>query len=119
MVFLPRNLGIGFAYKVVRTDYYQFLVTAEMNKLLVGVDFKNLGQEFEETIFNGGAEFQYAGIFAIRGGYIYDREGKVKSLTLGAGLKPLPNTSIDFSYIPSNSSSVLSNTLRYSFSMGL
>ncbi|MCH9023838.1 MAG: PorV/PorQ family protein [candidate division Zixibacteria bacterium] len=116
---LPRNLGLGFAYKLMRSEYYSFLITAEVNKLLVGVDLKNLGQELEETVFNGGAEFMYAGIFAIRTGYIYDQEGKVKSLTLGAGLKPLPNTSIDFSYIPSNSSSALSNTLRYSFSMGL
>jgi len=115
---LPRNLGIGFAYKLVRTDYYQFLVTAEANKLLVGVD-DGFSTEIKETVFNGGAEFMYAGIFAIRGGYIYDQEGNVKSLTLGAGLKPLPNTSIDFSYIPSSSTSVLSNTLRYSFSMGL
>ncbi|MCH7690559.1 MAG: PorV/PorQ family protein [candidate division Zixibacteria bacterium] len=116
---LPRNLGLGFAYELIQSEYYSFLITAEMNKLLVGVDLKNLGQELEETVFNGGAEFMYAGIFAIRTGYIYDQEGKVKSLTLGAGLKPLPSTSIDFSYIPSNSSSALSNTLRYSFSMGL
>ncbi|MCH7948689.1 MAG: PorV/PorQ family protein, partial [candidate division Zixibacteria bacterium] len=114
---LPRNLGIGFAYKLVRTDYYQFLFTAEANKLLVGVD-DGLNTELKETIFNGGAEFSYANIFAIRGGYVYDQEGNVKHPTFGVGLT-LANTSIDFSYIPSSSTSVLSNTLRYSFSMGL
>lgn len=113
---LPRNLGFGFAYKLLQSDFYRLMVTAEMNKLLVGVD-DGFSQEIKETIFNGGAEFLYANIFAIRAGYIYDQEGNVKNLTLGAGLSPLQNMHFDFSYIPSGSSSVLANTLRVSLSI--
>ncbi|HEX2898059.1 MAG TPA: PorV/PorQ family protein [candidate division Zixibacteria bacterium] len=113
---LPRNLGLGFAYKLLQSDFYRLMVTAEMNKLLVGVD-DPFSQEIKETIFNGGAEFLYANIFAIRAGYIYDQEGNVKNLTLGAGLSPLQNMHFDFSYIPSGSSSVLANTLRVSLSI--
>jgi len=113
---LPRNFGLGFAYKLLQSDFYRLTVTAEMNKMLVGVD-DGFSQELKETIFNGGAEFIYANIFAVRAGYIYDQEGNIKNLTLGAGLSPLQNMHFDFSYIPSGSSSVLANTLRVSLSI--
>jgi hypothetical protein len=113
---LPRNMAFGFAYDVLQSEYYKLLFTAEMNKILVGVD-DGLSQELKETIFNGGMEFVYANLFAARAGYIYDQEGNVKNLTLGAGLSPLENMRFDFSYIPSNSSSVLANTLRLSLSI--
>ena len=113
---LPRNLAFGFAYKLKQSDYYHLMVTAEVNKMLVGMD-DGFSQELEEAIFNGGAEFLYANIFAVRAGYTYDQEGNVKNLTLGAGLTPLRNMAFDFSYIPSNSSTVLSNTLRMSLSI--
>ncbi len=113
---LPRNLGFGLAYKLLQSDYYRLLVTVELNKELVGVD-DGLSQELKETIYNGGAEFMYANIFAIRAGYIYDQDGNVKNLTLGAGLSPLENMHFDFSYIPSGNSSVLANTLRVSLSI--
>jgi len=113
---LPRNLAFGFAYKLLQSDYYRLLVTAEMNKILVGVD-DGLSQELKETIFNTGAEFMYANIFAIRAGYIYDQDGNIKNLTLGAGLTPIQNMRFDFSYIPSGSTSVLANTLRLSLSI--
>ncbi len=113
---LPRNFGLGFAYKLLQSDFYRLIVTAEMNKMLVGVD-DGLSQELKETIFNSGTEFTYANIFAIRAGYVYDQEGNVKNLTLGAGLSPLSNMHFDFSYIPSGSSSVLANILRVSLSI--
>ena len=113
---LPRNLAFGFAYKLLQSDYYRLLVTAEMNKILVGID-DGISQELQETVFNTGAEFMYANIFAIRAGYVYDQDGNVKNLTLGAGLTPLQNMRFDFSYIPSGSTSVLANTLRLSLSI--
>ena len=76
-----------------------------------------LSQELKETVFNTGAEFMYANIFAIRAGYIYDQDGNIKNLTLGAGLTPIQNMRFDFSYIPSGSTSVLANTLRLSLSI--
>jgi hypothetical protein len=113
---LPRNLAFGFAYKLLQSDYYRLLVTSEMNKILVGVD-DGISQELKEAVFNTGAEFMYSNIFAVRAGYIYDQDGNIKNLTLGAGLSPLENMKFDFSYIPSNSSSVLANTLRLSLTV--
>ncbi len=112
---LPTNLALGFAYKVLRSDYYQLMVTGEINKMLVGLDdgfdeFKTS----EGVILNGGAEFSYANLIALRGGYIFDDEGQVKTVSLGVGLRPIDKIRFDFSYIPSNDEVVLGNTLRMS-----
>jgi hypothetical protein len=112
---LPTNLGVGFAYKLLRTDYYQLLVTMEANKLLVGLDDGfNEFKTSEGVILNGGGEFTYANLIALRAGYIYDDEGQVKTLTLGVGLRPISQLRFDFAYIPSNDEVVLANTIRMS-----
>ena len=110
---LPRNLALGFAYKVLQTDYYHFLTTAEVNKSLVGVD-DGFREELKQLVLNGGMEFLYANLLALRAGYIYDQEGDIKTATLGVGLGPVGIIRFDFSYIPSNSDVALENTLRIS-----
>jgi len=109
----PRNLAFGFALKALQTDFYHLLLTAEMNKMLVRMD-GSLSQEFKEVILNGGGEFVYNDIFAARGGYIYDQEGDVKTLTVGAGVRPMNWLKFDFAYIPSGNDLALANTLRVS-----
>ena len=110
---LPRNLALGFAYKLLQTDYYHLLVTSEVNKILVGLD-DGLGEELKQLVVNSGAEFLYANIIALRAGYIFDDEGDVKTATLGVGLALFNAFKFDFSYIPSNSTESLRNTLRIS-----
>ena len=110
---LPRNLAIGFAYKLLRSDYTSFIITAELNKLLVGLN-KSPKAELAESIFNTGAEFTYANLFSARAGYIYDKEGEIKTPTLGFGLSPFTWGEFDFAYIPSQKDFSLANTLRIS-----
>ncbi|MFQ5499294.1 MAG: PorV/PorQ family protein, partial [Candidatus Zixiibacteriota bacterium] len=112
---LPRNLGLGFSYKLLQSDYYYLLTTAEVNKLLVGLN-DGVSEEIKQVVYNGGAEFMYANIFAVRAGYIFDEEGKIKSPTFGAGISPANLLKFDFAYIPSGTSSPLANTLRVSMS---
>ena len=113
---LPRNFAFGVAYKVLQTDYYHFLVTAEVNKSLVGVD-DSFREELKQLVLNGGGEFLYGNILALRAGYIYDQEGDIKTATLGIGLGPVGIFKFDFSYIPSTKDGVLDNTLRISFAV--
>ncbi|MCK4461963.1 MAG: PorV/PorQ family protein, partial [candidate division Zixibacteria bacterium] len=113
---LPRNLAIGFAYKLLQSEYYQLLVTSDVNKILVGMD-DGLSEELKQLILNSGAEFLYANIIALRAGYIHDEEGAVKTMTLGVGLSLLDKFKFDFSYIPSGSTESLKNTLRVSVSV--
>ncbi len=115
---LPTNLAIGFAYKLKQTDYLRWLVTAEGNKLIPGT-VSSIKREFKEVIWNGGTEIVYANIIAGRVGYIYDREGQIKTITLGAGLALMKKFRFDFAYIPSNSDLALANTLRVSMAVTL
>lgn len=108
---LPRNLAFGFAYKLLQSEYNRLIVTAEVNKLLVGLD-DGIGEEFKQMIFNGGAEFTYAHLISARAGYIYDQEGDIKTMTLGFGLSLFDKLKFDFGYIPSQDDFSLANTMR-------
>jgi len=113
---LPRNLAVGFAYKLLQSEYNRLLLTAEVNKMLVGLN-DGLSEELRQLVLNGGAEFVYANLFAIRAGYIYDQEGRIKTVTLGAGVALLNRFKFDFAYIPSSENVSLANTLRISISI--
>ncbi|MEW5796301.1 MAG: PorV/PorQ family protein [Candidatus Zixiibacteriota bacterium] len=110
---LPRNLAIGVAYRLLRSEYTSLIATVEANKLMVGLDGKT-SKEIKESIFNGGIEFTYANLFAARAGYIYDQEGEIKTPTIGFGLSPFTWGEFDFAYIPSQKDFSLANTLRIS-----
>ena len=113
---LPRNLSVGFAYKLLQSEYNSLLVTAEANKILVGLN-DGFSQEMKELIYNMGMEFTYANMFAARLGYIYDQEGQIKAFTVGAGLRLFDVAKADFSYIPSQNDIALANTLRMSLTI--
>ncbi|MEW6413347.1 MAG: PorV/PorQ family protein [Candidatus Zixiibacteriota bacterium] len=113
---LPRNFAVGVAYKLLESDYYHLLLTSEVNKSLVGVD-DSFREELKQLVLNGGAEFLYANLLALRGGYIFDEEGDIKTATVGVGLGPVGIFKFDFSYIPSNSDVALANTLRVSLAI--
>ncbi len=108
---LPRNLAFGFAWKMLESKYNRFLITAEINKSLVGIDGPS--QELKEVILNGGAEYWYGSFIAFRAGYIYDQEGDIKTPTLGFGLA-YGSFKFDFAYIPSSDNVPLANTMRLS-----
>ncbi|MDZ4722983.1 MAG: PorV/PorQ family protein [candidate division Zixibacteria bacterium] len=114
---LPRNLAVGFAYKLIKNESSQLLLVGEVNKLLVGLNDRFDREISKQIILNGGAEFMYANLLAIRGGYIYDNEGKVKTFTFGLGLSAFDVLRFDFSYVPSGESVALANTLRVSLSV--
>lgn len=110
---LPRNFGLGLSYKVWDSPYNSLIVQGEINKLLVNMN-KGFGSELETAIRHIGAEYWYSNFIALRAGYKYDKEGEVKHLTFGAGLKINPFR-LDFAYVPSSVDSPLANTLRISF----
>ncbi len=94
---MPTNLGFGFAYKLLRSDYYTLLVASEINKEVADLD-DGFREELKQVILNGGAEFLYANIIAFRAGYIHDEEGKLKTATAGVGLYLFNTFRFDFSY---------------------
>jgi hypothetical protein len=113
---LPRNLAVGFAYRLVDSPYNRLTLVAEINKLLTSLG-DGFSQEFREAVENFGMEYWYGSLLALRAGYIYDREGEIKTPTLGVGLQYKGKYRLDFAYIPSSQNTPLANTLRTSLTV--
>ncbi len=110
---LPRNLAIGFSYKIIESAYNKLTLLADINRDLVSRDttinpFKSV---FNESIENFGLEYWYGSYFAGRMGYVYDPDGQLKYMTLGTSLQ-YRNFRFDLAYIPSSKNLALANTLR-------
>lgn len=110
---LPRNLALGLAYKFWDSPFNTLTLVFDLNKELVDLG-DGASDEFQQIIYNFGAEYWYASSIAIRFGYINDEDGQIKTITAGIGLA-LQSLRIDVSYIPSQDNLPLSNTVRYSF----
>jgi len=109
---LPRNLALGFAYKIFNTPYNKLTAVAEINKELVDVS-GDISKMWKQAVKNVGFEYWYANYVALRGGYIYDKIGDIKTATFGAGLR-ISLLNIDFAYVPANQNVALANTTRIS-----
>lgn len=133
---LPTNLKTGFAYKLVDQKYNRLTLALDVNKLLVtpksGEDEKpdpfykaivtswydeSMEREIEKMIFCGGMEYWYSNLIALRAGYYYDDDGKVKYTTFGAGLK-YSLYGFDFGYVSAGEGHPLSDTMRFSLTIG-
>ncbi len=112
---LPRNVGIGLAYKLFNTPYNNLTLVGELNKQLVGLK-ESIGIELSEAIRNVGLEYWYGTFIALRAGYIYDKEGDIRAATFGAGLQ-YNIFRFDFAYIPASERHVLGNTMRLSMTV--
>jgi hypothetical protein len=109
---LPRNLALGFAYKIFDTPYNKLTAIGELNKELVDVS-GGLGNIMEQAVKNVGVEYWYASYVALRAGYIYDKIGDIRTATFGAGLR-ISLLNLDFAYVPANEDVALANTTRVS-----
>lgn len=72
--------------------------------------FKN---ELQELILNTGMEYVYNDMFALRAGFIYDRQGDVMNPTVGFGFI-WKGLGFDFAYTGGKEGHPLANTMRYS-----
>jgi len=113
---LPRNLAVGFAYRLVDSPYNRLTLVGEINKLMTSLG-DGFSQEMREAVENVGMEYWYGSLLALRAGYIYDQEGQVKTPTLGVGLQYKGKYRLDFAYIPSSQNTPLANTLRTSLTV--
>jgi len=109
---LPRNLAVGFAYKIFDTPYNRLTLVGELNKELIDLN-QPKEVELKEAVRNFGLEYWYGTYIALRAGYIYDHYGAISTPTFGAGLQ-YNVFQMDFAYIPSTKDQVLSNTMRIS-----
>ena len=130
---LPTNLKTGFAYKLIDQKFNKLTIAADINKLLVTPHGEDPADPFYQALFTSwadeplsremdkitrsiGMEYWYGDLIALRGGYYYDKEGKVKYLCFGAGIK-YSMYSFDFGYVSANDGHPLANTMRFSLTL--
>ncbi len=118
---------MGFAYRAIDEEFNRLTFVADMNKLLVNKNqdgtsdgvFKAFVTSWsnDNYIFNFGAEYWYADLIALRGGYNWDDAGEANYLTIGAGLR-YAIYQFDFGYISAGENHPLSDTMRFSLTIG-
>ncbi len=132
---LPTNLKTGFAYRLINQKYNKLTIAADINKLLVTpradkpadpfykalitswYDDKPFQRELDKITRSIGMEYWYSDLIALRAGYYYDKEGKVRYTSFGAGLK-YSLYGFDFGYIAAPEGHPLANTMRFSLTVG-
>jgi len=130
---IPTNLKVGLAYRALNTEYNKLTFSLDTNKLLVVKD-GNESDPFYKAIFTAwtdgsvndqlkrlissvGVEYVYNNMIFLRGGYYYDETGKVKFPSFGAGLQ-YHKYRFDFAYVAAEQGHPLSDTMRFSLSLG-
>ena len=129
---LPTNLKIGFAYKVLDSEFNQLRISVDTNKLLVVREKGKAPEEFYTAIFTSwtnkdfgeqlnemtttvGAEYIYNNMIALRAGYYYDQVGQMKFPTFGAGIR-YGGFMFDFGYMAAEEGHPRSDTMLFSLS---
>ncbi len=137
--YLPANLRIGTALNAQFDEFNKLTFAFDVSKLLVPTPentasngkndpvlssiFKSFGdapdgfgEEVKEMIFAVGAEYWYADLIALRGGYFHENQnkGNRRYFTLGLGLR-YQVFGFDFAYlIPNQQQHPLADTIRFS-----
>jgi long-subunit fatty acid transport protein len=101
---LGRNVKLGVGVTPLETEVYRVLLVADVNKSLLPNG---------AWIENGGGEFEFNHLLALRAGYVYDPRGTVKDLTYGLGLN-YRGIRIDYASVPQ--SEFLARVNRFSAS---
>jgi hypothetical protein len=115
---LPRKLAVGYVYRLVDNPYNKLSFIGEATKLLVDLNH-SVKTEVQEIIPHVGLEYWYSNYIAGRVGYVYDKVGVQRYVTLGLSLQ-YSNYRFDFSYIPTTNENYnrLGNTIRFSMNAG-
>jgi hypothetical protein len=129
---IPTNLRLGFAYKILNSEYNKLTFAYDMNRLLVPSDSTDRdgsfltypvsawsGDDFFKRLSHAfGLEYWYTNLIGLRAGYFYEDPdyGDRKFYTFGGGVR-ISFIGVDFSYIlASVDDHPLSDTIRFSLS---
>jgi hypothetical protein len=124
---LPTNFRMGLAFRAIEQEYNRLTFVFDVNKLLVNAHSDGTSDSVlksfvtawgnDNYILNGGAEYWYANLIALRAGYNFDDAGEANYLTFGAGLR-YSIYQFDFGYISAGQNHPLSDTMRFSLTVG-
>lgn len=143
---LPTNLKIGLAYRIIDSEFNKLTIVGDMNKMMVKRGSDGKADPFYTAIFtspwtyqepvekdddgnvvstksvfngilSGGLEYWYTNLFSLRAGYYWDEPGKVVYTSFGAGIQ-YHLYRFDFGYVAADEGHPLSNTMRFSLTIG-
>lgn len=131
---MPVVLRAGIASDIYTSEFHRVLFIYQLEREMTYRDSAS-ADDFPKSLFTTwkndnnlslfshsvGVEYWYSNLVALRTGYFYEspKNGDRQFLSLGMGLKYL-SMRIDIAYLYSfTESSPLSETLRFSFSMGI
>ncbi|HPG39007.1 MAG TPA: PorV/PorQ family protein [bacterium] len=104
--------------------WYKALFTSPWT--VVEKETQNIGGDEEKVtgekklfngILSGGVEYWYSNLIALRAGYYWDEPGKVNFTSFGAGIQ-YNLYRFDFGYVNAAEGHPLSNTMRFSLTLG-
>ena len=133
---LPTNLRLGLSYKVLDDQFNRITLVYDASRLLVVRDGEKSDGVFKSVFYSSwvkgsfsdrlkkfnhalGVEYWYGDLIALRAGYFYEDKdfGDRKFLTFGGGIRYYV-FGIDFGYISAEEDHPLSDTMRFSISVG-
>lgn len=141
---IPTNFRLGFAFKLIDSEFNNLIYTLDFSKLLVSRDGATskpfyeaiftawgddpISEELRDVVTSMGLEYWYGTpgefLFALRSGFFYEDPdyGNRKFITFGAGIR-YDIYGFDFSYITTSmfkdgENHPLSDTLRFTVLIG-
>jgi hypothetical protein len=137
---IPFTWKVGLAYALLNRPNHRLTVAADLNReafyrepgddqaepFWIGswkalVSPGGSGTVFEEnirqTVYNTGAEYVYANVIALRGGYLLDMTGERRELDIGLGFMLSDILQIDGAFIRSFDNGIRNGQVRYSMIM--
>jgi hypothetical protein len=137
---IPFTWKVGLAYALLNRPNHRLTLAADLNReafyrepgddqaepFWIGswkalVSPGGSGTVFEEnvrqTVYNTGAEYVYANVVALRGGYLLDITGERRELDIGLGFMLSDILQIDGAFIRSFDNGIRNGQVRYSMIM--
>ncbi len=137
---IPFTWKLGLAYELIHTPNHRFTVAGDVNREAFYRDgdkadpvwigawkeiitpsgesdhsfFHTLDVNYQRAVYNTGAEYVYANVVAVRGGYLYDYSGLRKELDVGLGFMLSDILQIDGTFIKSFDGGIRNGQRRFS-----
>jgi hypothetical protein len=84
---IPRTLRMGLSFGLLEEETHKFNLNLDLIKILVGVEYTNFKEIWEDSWKAGGIEYTISNLFSLRLGYFQDKVGQREGPTFGAGFQ--------------------------------
>jgi ligand-binding sensor domain-containing protein len=133
---IPFTWKVGLAYELIHTPNHRLTIAGDANREAFyrygnkaapvwvgawkeilqpsGTDGFSLNENLRRTVYNTGAEYVYANVVAVRGGYLHDISGQRYEMDIGLGFMLSDILQIDGTFIKSFDNGIRNGQKRFS-----